>query len=117
MKTLNELNKEIQRLKGQLNEAYMFDQDEPQMPPQEETPMQGEPQMQGGEGEGESEEEKAMRAQEIAEHEPIIMKMREIALQGLQKYADQPLSSLYTFFKKVWMESDKVITDEGGGAK
>ena len=61
--------------------------------------------------EGESEEEKEMEAQETIKHEPIIGKIREIAIEGLKKYADNPTSKIYEFFKKVFLESDKVLTD------
>jgi hypothetical protein len=120
-KTFNQLMSELDGIKKDLNEAYIFDEDMEGygemggydgMPQQG---MEGQP-AQGDEGE-ESEEEKALHAQEIAQHEPIIMKMREIALQGLQKYSDQPLSSLYEFFKSTFLSSDKVLTDTGGGKK
>ena len=52
-----------------------------------------------------------MHAQEVIQHEPIIGKIRETAIEGLKKYADHPTSSLYEFFKKVFLESDKVLTD------
>lgn len=63
---------------------------------------------------GDSEEEIAMHAHEVIKHEPIIGKIRETAIEGLKKYADHPTSSLYEFFKKVFLESDKVLTDTGG---
>ena len=65
-------------------------------------------------GQGDSEEEIAMHAQEVIQHEPIIGKIRETAIEGLKKYSDHPTSSLYEFFKKVFLESDKVLTDTGG---
>lgn len=105
-----------------LKEAYVFDD--------EETPMNGEGDMQHGMmhgegdvnhemmhgeggGEGESAEEEAMHAQEVIQHEPIIGKIREIAIEGLKKYADHPTSSVYGFFKKVFLDADRVITDNG----
>ena len=60
-----------------------------------------------------SAEEQAMHAQEVIKHEPIIGKIRETAIEGLKKYADNPTSKLYEFFKKVFLESDKVLTDTG----
>lgn len=63
--------------------------------------------------EGDSAEEQAMHANEVIKHEPIIGKIRETAIEGLKKYADNPTSSLYEFFKKVFLESDKVLTDTG----
>ena len=64
------------------------------------TMMQQQPQMaQNGAGMGQTPEEQAMHAQEIIQHEPIIGKIRETAIDGLKKYADHPTSSLYEFFK------------------
>ena len=60
-----------------------------------------------------SAEEQAMHAQEVIKHEPIIGKIRETAIEGLKKYSDNPTSKLYEFFKKVFLESDKVLTDTG----
>ena len=61
-----------------------------------------------------SDEEKAMHVNDVIRHEPIIQKIRETAIEGLKKYAEDPTSSLYEFFKKVFLESDKVLT---GGSK
>ena len=108
-------------LKEQLSEAYIFDDGQGGLPPQSADGMdmqQGMPPQGEGQAQpGESEEEKKMRMQSIIQHEPIIMKMREIALEGLQKYSDNPTSSLYEFFKKVFLDSDKVLTDGAGGGK
>lgn len=120
--SFNQLMAEWDNIKKDLKEAYIFDDEMgggEGMPPQEggdmgmEMPqgdmaMQQQPQ---GNGEGESEEEKALHMQQVAQHEPIIMKMREIALEGLQKYADQPFSPLYTFFRDAFLDTDKVLTD------
>jgi hypothetical protein len=35
----------------------------------------------------------------------------------LRKYAEDPTSSIYEFFKKVFLESDKVLTDDGSSNK
>jgi len=63
--------------------------------------------------EGDNIEAQAMHAQEVIKHEPIIGKIRETAIEGLKKYSDNPTSKLYEFFKKVFLESDKVLTDTG----
>ena len=117
-KNFRKLIKELRVVRGQLKEDYFQD---------EEVPMEGEPGMeqegpdpslvqqrpQQMAGEGDSEEEIAMHAQEVIQHEPIIGKIRETAIEGLKKYSDHPTSSLYEFFKKVFLESDKVLTDTG----
>ena len=62
---------------------------------------------------GDSEEEKAMHAQEVIQHEPIIQKIREISIEGLKKYADHPTSDVYDFFKRVFLLADKTIVNDG----
>lgn len=124
------LIEELNQLKGQLSERFIFGDE-----PGQEQQMGGDPGMQHGNPEigggdkpdpslvqpqpqqqmmqGNSEEEIAMHAQEIIQHEPIIGKIRETAIEGLKKYADHPTSAIYEFFKKVFLESDKVLTDTG----
>ena len=123
------LIEELNQLKGQLSERFIFGDEGGQ-----EQQMGGHPDMQHGHPEmggndqpdpslvqpqqqqmmqGNSEEEIAMHAQEIIQHEPIIGKIRETAIEGLKKYADHPTSAIYEFFKKVFLESDKVLTDTG----
>ena len=121
-KKLKTILEELNYLKTQLSEDYIFGDDEGamedpnamgQMSPQEgpDPTMVQQPQQMMGQGD--SEEEIAMHAQEVIQHEPIIGKIRETAIEGLKKYADHPTSSLYEFFKKVFLESDKVLTDTG----
>ena len=123
-KDFKKLLEELKTVRGQLSEAYIFndkdayEDEEGEMYQggdeqiEQEEPMQQEaPQEQVGDGE--SAEEVAMHAQDVIQHEPIIGKIRETAIEGLKKYADNPTSSLYEFFKKVFLESDKVLTDTG----
>jgi hypothetical protein len=112
-------------LKAQLTEDYIFNGEDgmmddcmgaemsPEMGAEQPDPSMVQPQPQQMMGQGDSEEEIAMHAQEVIQHEPIIGKIRETAIEGLKKYADHPTSSLYEFFKKVFLESDKVLTDTG----
>ena len=126
-KRFNSIIEELNHLKKQLSEDYFFGDEEGGM---EQDPQAMGQDMQGQEegpdpslvqpqqqqqmmGQGDSEEEIAMHAQEVIQHEPIIGKIRETAIAGLQTYADHPTSSLYEFFKKVFLESDKVLTDTG----
>jgi len=126
-KDIKVLIEELNELKKQLSEDYMFNGDEGMMQdPQE---MGGEnPDMMGGNqqigdptmpqkpqqmGQGDSEEEIAMYAQEIIQHEPIVGKIREISIEGLKKYADHPTSELYKYFKSVFLDSDKLLTNTG----
>ena len=114
-KDLKNILSELKTLKTQLSEDYIFNGDDgvmddgmdPSMMGQE--PQEEQPQI----AHGESEEEAALHVQDVIQHEPIIGKIRETAIEGLKKYADHPTSSLYEFFKKVFLESDKVLTDSG----
>lgn len=122
-KNIKVLIQELNQIKKQLSEDYMFGDDEgmmqdprgmeDEMGGQQPDPSMVQPQQQQMMGQGDSEEEIAMHAQEVIQHEPIIGKIRETAIEGLKKYADHPTSSLYEFFKKVFLESDKVLTDTG----
>lgn len=113
------LLEEIDLVKRQLSEDFMFNGDEqdqmydPEMQGQEPGPEMGRKVPGDKMMQGDSEEEVAMHAHEVIQHEPIIGKIRETAIEGLKKYADHPTSSLYEFFKKVFLESDKVLTDTG----
>ena len=127
-KKFKSIIEELNHLKTQLSEDYIFGDDEgamqdpnmmggEQMPPQGQDgvnpalvqPQQGQQMM----GNGDSEEEIAMHAQEIIQHEPIVGKIRETAIEGLKKYADHPTSDLYAYFKSVFLDSDKLLTGKG----
>lgn len=126
---VNGLLEDLNKTSRYLSEAYIFDgEGGPEGPEIHGDPgMHGDPGIHGGpEGDptipqqqpqaaqqGDSQEEVAMHAQEVIKHEPIIGKIRETAIEGLKKYADNPTSKLYEFFKKVFLESDKVLTDTG----
>ena len=125
-KNFKNVLEELKSLKAQLTEDYIFNGEDgmmddgmgAEMSPemgaeQQPDPSMVQPQQQQMMGQGDSEEEIAMHAQEVIQHEPIIGKIRETAIEGLKKYADHPTSSLYEFFKKLFLESDKVLTDTG----
>lgn len=125
-KNFKNVLEELKSLKAQLTEDYIFNGEDGMMDDgmggemspemgaeQQPDPSMVQPQQQQMMGQGDSEEEIAMHAQEVIQHEPIIGKIRETAIEGLKKYADHPTSSLYEFFKKVFLESDKVLTDTG----
>ena len=107
--TFKELLNEFQELGKQLSEP-MYGQEDMPMGDEEayydDEPMDDAP-------EGDSAEEQAMHASEVIKHEPIIGKIRETAIEGLKKYADNPTSPIYEFMKKVFLEADKVLTDTG----
>ena len=120
---VKDLLKDLKKTSKYLSEAYIFDGHEgaPGEPgagpegydePHEIDPTVSQQQPQAVQ-QGDSAEEQAMHAQEVIKHEPIIGKIRETAIEGLKKYSDNPTSKLYEFFKKVFLESDKVLTDTG----
>lgn len=111
--TLAEMQ-ELSNYMKRLNEGIVFDDAAPEMGAEGEVPEVSPENDMHSEG-GESEEEKAMHAQEIVRHEPIIAKIRETAIEGIKKYSDNPTSVLYTFFKKVFLDADKTLT--GGDNK
>ncbi len=115
-KVLDDLNDTMRYL----NEDYIFNEgDEDQM--MDDMEMSQGIQQQGNhmqqQDDGDNAEQKAMHVHEIIQHEPIIQKIRQTAIDGLRKYAEDPTSSIYEFFKKVFLESDKVLTDDGSGNK
>ena len=122
---ISNLMEDLKKTSQYLTEVYDFDDEEEMygsegegMEPgmgEEPNPALVGQQQQGVNPQMQSEEEAAMHAQEVIQHEPIIGKIRETAIEGLKKYADHPTSSLYEFFKKVFLESDKVLTDSGNG--
>lgn len=125
-KNFKNVLEELKSLKAQLTEDYIFNGEDgmmddgmgAEMSPemgaeQQPDPSMVQPQQQQMMSQGDSEEEIAMHAQEVIQHEPIIGKIRETAIEGLKKYADHPTSEIYNFFKKVFLDSDKVLTGEG----
>ena len=127
-KNFKNILKELKSLKAQLTEDYIFNGEDgmmddgmgAEMSPEMGAEQQPDPSMVQSQqqqmmGQGDSEEEIAMHAQEVIQHEPIIGKIRETAIEGLKKYADHPTSEIYNFFKKVFLDSDKVLTGEGKG--
>jgi hypothetical protein len=109
---INDINRTIRFM----NEAYMMDDEdaispeavEPEMEdvPQEEMPMrqqQQQPQQQGGEN-----------TTNLAAKDERIIQMRELALQGLQDFADDVENPFYDFYKKVWLETDKMCSHKEG---
>lgn len=136
-KFVDSLLKDLKNTSKYLTEAYIFDEHGEEMPMEHsmEPGMEGDssvvadgpsikgggiqPQMQQANGENapaaaQSAEEQAMHAQEVIQHEPIVGKIRETAIEGLKKYADHPTSEIYAFFKDVFLSSDKLLTGKNG---
>ena len=52
----------------------------------------------------------------------VVNNIRKLSLKGIQKYSEEVSNPLYEFYKKIWAECDKLITDavkkqEIGGKK
>lgn len=45
-----------------------------------------------------------------------ISQIREIALQGLQEYANDVDTETYQFYKKIWLMCDKVVSEKDNTA-
>lgn len=97
---MNTINEAI----GQFNEAArILKEDYGVMPDEEyqEQEFQGEemPEEEGGDV-------------NLANEDERIAQIREIALQGLQDYAQDVDSEQYQFYKKVWLMCDKAVSEK-----
>lgn len=55
--------------------------------------------------------EDAEGGNDLSKQDDKISQIREIALSGLQEYAEDVDSPLYQFYKKVWLMCDKAVSD------
>lgn len=106
---LDNLIKDLNNTSKYLTEDYIFNDGEEENHIEHDMPMEDEP------SHIEKDSDENMRStsledQAVGRHEPIILKIRETAIDGLKKYAENPSSPIYEFFKKVFLESDKVLT-------
>lgn len=96
--TINEMRK-ISRL---MREGYLYDEEMPQdEAPMGEEPMEEDPRGEGG----------MSTSQQISQFDERIAKIREICLDGLKEYAEDVNSAQYGFFKKTFLEADKVAEE------
>lgn len=89
-----------------LKESYVFDE--------EETPneYEGEDESPYGEwGGDELEPELASRGPQDNDVDDKIAQIRKLALDGIQEFSEDVESEEYVFYKKVWMECDKLYTE------
>jgi len=98
---INNTIKEIESLSKLLKEAYIFDGNE------EETPME-EPK----ECEVPQEEVPDEEVMQDGGTDEIVDQIRQLALDGIQKYADDVDNEMYILFKKVWMMCDKCLSEK-----
>ena len=101
------MKEECNILRGIIKEAYVFNEEEPigdaapqtSNVPTEQQPMQ-EPQ-----------------EQTTDKSFDRVAKIRKVAIDGIQEYADDVNNPLYTFYKKVFNEADKVMSDKTHSAQ
>lgn len=48
---------------------------------------------------------------DLSQKDDRIARIREVALEGLQEYAEDVDSDFYQFFKKIWLMCDKAVSD------
>lgn len=99
-RTLRDLNKSAKILQ----EAFDFNDDEfhdEEMPSQED--------FEGGE---ENIQNDDMNGQDLSQQDDRIARIREVALEGLQEYAENVDSELYQFYKKIWLMCDKAVSEK-----
>lgn len=100
-RTLRDLNKSAKILQ----EAFDFS-DEEQFN-DEEIPAQEE--FEGEEGNAQNDD---MNGQDLSQQDDRIARIREVALEGLQEYAENVDSELYQFYKKIWLMCDKAVSEK-----
>lgn len=97
-KTINEMS----RISKLLKEAYVYDEEDREMPRGYEDEMGGEAPM---------EDEEDMEAYNH-ETDDIIDKIRMLALDGIQKYSEDVDNEMYVTYKKIWMMCDKCLSEK-----
>jgi len=55
---------------------------------------------------------KEMDGQDLSQQDDRIARIREVALEGLQEYADKVDSEIYQFYKKIWLMCDKAVSEK-----
>ena len=103
MRKQNSIIKDMKICKKILKEAYLGEEPEIGMDSQMDDEGEGQEEYQGNEDENAT-------SVDMDDNE-VVNQIRALALQGIQKYAEDVTSPLYEFFKKIWAECDKLITD------
>lgn len=106
--------KELEKTKKILSEAYLLnseDQMDGPIPNYDDEELDY-PEEEMHQPEAES---KNLDDQDISRYDERIAKIREVAIQGLQDYAENVNDARYQFFKKVFLECDKACQEKDGG--
>lgn len=105
-RSLNGTIRDINRYARIIKEAYVYDEDEPQMNGQ----------YANGEGEMPQDDEMGHAEQMMGGGEDealkIVDQIRELALDGIQYYKDNVDDPKYEFFKKIFLDSDKALSEK-----
>lgn len=93
---IDRFTKDLDKYSRIMNEAYIYDEEGEYVP----------------EGEYNDFEDEEMSENDLSKHDDNIAKIREIALDGLQKYAEDVDSEMYQFYKKIWLMCDKAVSEK-----
>ena len=103
-KFINSIKEDYQRLVKMLNESYVFDSEAvDDVPTDESVPSETEPT-------DNPEMMKEPTQDDISMDR--VAQIRKVALDGIQEYANDINSPLYNFYKKIFNECDRVMTDK-----
>ena len=107
---LDLMEQNMSEMKRFVDEAYIFDDANPAQGAQP-SPASAAPQQQPaklGQEPAPAEEEPQGNDQSFDR----VAKIRKVAIEGIQEYADDVNNPLYNFYKKVFNEADKVMSDK-----
>ena len=103
-KFINSIKEDYQKLVNMLNESYVFDSEAvDDVPTDENVPSETEP--------TDNPEMMQEPTQEDASMDRVAQ-IRKVAIDGIQEYADDITNPLYEFYKKVFSECDRVMSDK-----
>lgn len=102
-RTLRELKKSTEILK----EAYDFDERDEELEQDNEVMPDDDYNEENEYVDGEN-----IEGQDLSQQDDRIARIREVALEGLQEYADKVDSEIYQFYKKIWLMCDKAVSEK-----
>lgn len=119
MKDTKKILNEIRKYGKIIREGYFPEDEDPRMQQQQ---IQGEEEYNDEMPQQQDEMEDDDNSSIDLDDNQVVNQLRKLALKGIQKYSEEVTSPLYEFYKKIWAECDKLITDaakkqEIGGKK
>jgi hypothetical protein len=121
MKETQKILNEIRKYGKIIKEGYFSEDEDPRM--QQQMPSEDEYDEEMPQDDNEDEMDMDSNTESIdLDDNQVVNQLRKLALKGIQKYSEDVTSPLYEFYKKIWAECDKLITDaakkqEIGGKK